>query len=189
MSEFPDGMHQFLASAGWDDAQIHAIPGDASFRRYFRLRRESGESAMLMHAPPPEEDPKPFLHVAKWLSDNAMRAPAIFFEDAAQGWVLTEDFGDDRMKEWIEANPANEKRWAPTPMRSTRWCRAAPPSRPGPFAAYDWLCNLSARGNVNLLYRMVLPGQRVLRWMRPGSARLGERLSAPLLLANSRAAA
>ncbi|MDE1466535.1 aminoglycoside phosphotransferase family protein [Aurantiacibacter sp. D1-12] len=134
MSEFPDGMHQFLASAGWDDAQIHAIPGDASFRRYFRLNRDSGESAMLMYAPPPEEDPKPFLHVARWLSDNDMRAPAIFSEDAAQGWVLTEDFGDDRMKEWIEANPTCEVgAYASAIDAIGQLHRRAP----GPFPAYD----------------------------------------------------
>ncbi|WP_271077661.1 aminoglycoside phosphotransferase family protein [Aurantiacibacter sp. MUD61] len=134
MSEFPDGMHAFLADAGWDDALIEAIPGDASFRRYFRLRRASGESAMLMHAPPPEEDPKPFLHVARWLSDQGMRAPAIFADDAEKGWVLTEDFGDDRMKEWIEANPAQELgAYASAINALCQLHRQAP----GPFDPYD----------------------------------------------------
>ncbi|MEQ9126459.1 MAG: aminoglycoside phosphotransferase, partial [Alphaproteobacteria bacterium] len=42
----------FLASAGWDGADLEWRPGDASFRRYARLRRGS-ETAMLMDAPPP----------------------------------------------------------------------------------------------------------------------------------------
>ncbi len=116
MNEYPDGLERFVAKAGWADAQIEPIPGDASFRRYFRLRRDDGgrsgaepSTAMLMHAPPPEEDPRPFLNVAHWLTNHGLRAPAIFAEDAARGWVLTEDFGDSRMREWVDANPAHER--------------------------------------------------------------------------------
>lgn len=107
--ELPDGLHEFVRDAGWEDAAIEAIPGDASFRRYFRLRRASGASAMLMHAPPPHEDPQPFLKVARWLSDHEMRAPEIIAAEAARGWVLTEDFGNDRMRDWIDENPQGER--------------------------------------------------------------------------------
>ena len=76
MNELPDGLHSFIEQAGWSGATIAPLPGDASFRRYFRLRR-GGETAMLMHAPPPEEDPRPFLFVARWLDQHGMRAPRI----------------------------------------------------------------------------------------------------------------
>ncbi|MDP2130448.1 MAG: phosphotransferase [Erythrobacter sp.] len=107
MSVLPSGLAEFVAGAGWGGADIAPLPGDASFRRYFRLVR-GGESAMLMHAPPPHEDPAPFLHVAHWLNENGMRAPAILAEDASKGWVLTEDFGNDRMRDWLDLNPADE---------------------------------------------------------------------------------
>ncbi len=107
MSVLPDGIESFLAKAGWSEAEIHPLPGDASFRRYFRLRR-GDEPAMLMHAPPPHEDPAPFLHVANWLSAHEMRAPAILAEDAGEGWVLIEDFGDRRMREWLDEHPDKE---------------------------------------------------------------------------------
>ncbi len=94
MSALPLGIDEFLAKSGWGDARIDPLPGDASFRRYFRLKRPGGESAMLMHAPPPHEDPRPFLTVAQWLTDRGLRAPAIMAGDAAGGWVLLEDFGD-----------------------------------------------------------------------------------------------
>ena len=77
MSALPQGLAEFIAHAGWVGAAIDPLPGDASFRRYFRLSRASGESAMLMHAPPPHEDPAPFLHVAHWLNAHGMRGPAI----------------------------------------------------------------------------------------------------------------
>ena len=107
MNALPEGLAEFVEHAGWGDSEIAPLPGDASFRRYFRLERES-ESAMLMYAPPPEEDPKPFLDVARWLTNHGMRAPAILAADAEAGWVLTEDFGDERVREYLDAHPDEE---------------------------------------------------------------------------------
>ncbi|MBA4160517.1 MAG: aminoglycoside phosphotransferase [Novosphingobium sp.] len=97
----PEGIDQFLATAGWAGAQVEPLAGDASFRRYFRIRRGEN-SAMLMDAPPPGEDPAPFLRSAKWLDANGMRAPHILAEDATRGLVLLEDFGDVRMREYVD---------------------------------------------------------------------------------------
>ena len=133
MSEYPDGLTDFLAACDWGDAAIDAIPGDASFRRYFRLAR-GNDKAMLMHAPPPHEDPVPFLDVAGWLTEHSLRAPAIFSSDAAKGWVLLEDFGDDRMRDWLDDHPAGEEAayaGAIDALAKLHTCA------PGPFAAYD----------------------------------------------------
>ena len=54
-AQLPEGVDSFLATAGWDGAAIEPLAGDASFRRYFRVRR-GDRSAMLMDAPPPHED-------------------------------------------------------------------------------------------------------------------------------------
>lgn len=83
----------FLQAAGWALAQRLPLPGDASFRRYVRLR-QNGRSAMLMDAPPPQEDVRPFLAVARHLTSLGLSAPAILAEDAADGFLLLEDFGD-----------------------------------------------------------------------------------------------
>lgn len=104
----PDGIDQFLATAGWGGAEIEPLAGDASFRRYFRIRRGE-QSAMLMDAPPPNEDPAPFLRSAKWLDANGMRAPHILAEDAARGLVLLEDFGEVRMREYVDQWPDDER--------------------------------------------------------------------------------
>jgi aminoglycoside/choline kinase family phosphotransferase len=104
----PEGVKPFLEAAAWGDAAIEPLAGDASFRRYFRIRAESGATAMLMDAPPPHEDPRPFLHVAKYLCGAGFRAPQILAEDLARGLVLIEDFGDDRMREHIDAHPEDE---------------------------------------------------------------------------------
>ncbi|MDP4605786.1 MAG: phosphotransferase [Erythrobacter sp.] len=133
MTALPEGLAEFVVHAGWGGADIAPLPGDASFRRYFRLTK-AGESAMLMHAPPPHEDPAPFLHVARWLADHGMRAPAILAEDAGQGWVLTEDFGNDRMRDWLDEHPADERAAYAAAVEALAALHRLPP---GPFAAYD----------------------------------------------------
>ncbi len=133
MSELPQGLAEFTARAGWGNAEVQPLPGDASFRRYFRLVR-GAETAMLMHAPPPHEDPAPFLHVAGWLNDNGMRAPAILAAEPGAGWVLTEDFGNDRMRDWLDANPADERAAYEAAVEALV---ALHRLAPGPFAPYD----------------------------------------------------
>jgi aminoglycoside/choline kinase family phosphotransferase len=134
MSTLPQGLHAFVAAAGWSGAAVEPLPGDASFRRYFRLRQEAGRTAMVMHAPPPHEDPAPFLDVAHWLTANGLRAPAILAEDAAQGWVLTEDFGNDRMRDWLDAHPADEMTAYAAAIDALVALHRVPA---GPFAPYD----------------------------------------------------
>ena len=103
----PKKASQFLSSIGWDNAKIEALAGDASFRRYFRIK--SGDKyAMLMDAPPPHEDPKPFINVAQYLTETGFRAPIIYGADLNDGLVLIEDFGDIRMREYLDDNPDDE---------------------------------------------------------------------------------
>ncbi|WP_176484618.1 aminoglycoside phosphotransferase family protein [Sphingomonas spermidinifaciens] len=105
----PAAARDFLASIGWGDAEIEPIAGDASFRRYFRIVAP-GRHAILMDAPPPHEDPRPFLSVARWLTDRGFAAPEIYGEDLERGLVLLQDFGNARMRETVDAAPESELR-------------------------------------------------------------------------------
>ena len=92
----------FLAAHGWGDAQILPLAGDASFRRYFRVV-DGARQAVLMDAPPPHEDPRPFIAVAEYLCEQGLTAPTIFARDLVQGLLLIEDFGDVRLRETADA--------------------------------------------------------------------------------------
>ncbi|WP_415837093.1 aminoglycoside phosphotransferase family protein [Sphingomonas sp. IC4-52] len=100
----PAEAHTFLAAHGWGGATVLPLAGDASFRRYFRVV-DGARTAVLMDAPPPHEDPRPFIAVAKWLTQRGFGAPKIHAIDEAHGLVLIEDFGNDRMREAIDADP------------------------------------------------------------------------------------
>jgi len=103
----PAGAQQFLDRCGWAGADILPLAGDASFRRYFRIEAP-GRRAVLMDAPPPHEDPRPFIAVDEWLCRHGFAAPAILGADEAQGLVLLEDFGDRRVREHLDAHPQDE---------------------------------------------------------------------------------
>jgi aminoglycoside/choline kinase family phosphotransferase len=105
----PAAAPAFLAQHGWGDADILPLAGDASFRRYFRVVAP-GRSAVLMDAPPPNEDPRPFLAVAEHLRDQGFSAPEPLARDLENGLVLLEDFGDARMREVVDAAPEAEQR-------------------------------------------------------------------------------
>jgi N-acetylmuramate 1-kinase len=83
----------FLANAGWGDVPRRPLAGDASFRRYDRLEAVE-RRAVLMDAPPPHEDVRPFLRVARLLHKLELSAPRILAEDIEAGLLLLEDFGD-----------------------------------------------------------------------------------------------
>jgi len=87
-------LDRFLAAQGWGDAKRDPLAGDASFRRYIRLRR-GGETAMLMDAPPPREDVRPFLRIARLLARLGLSAPRVLAADEAAGLLLLEDLGDE----------------------------------------------------------------------------------------------
>lgn len=102
-AEAPD----FLAAHGWEGCEIAPLAGDASFRRYFRIRH-GDRQAVLMDAPPPHEDPAPFVAVAEWLGQAGLSAPAILARDLDRGLLLLDDFGDARLRETLDEAPERE---------------------------------------------------------------------------------
>src|SRR5947208_12145397 len=104
----PDTAPAFLAEHGWGGADILPLAGDASFRRYFRVVRD-GRTAVLMDAPPQHEDVGPFLAVAGHLLDRGFLPPRPLAVDRAQGLLLLEDFGDDRVGPVLMREPHREE--------------------------------------------------------------------------------
>jgi N-acetylmuramate 1-kinase len=103
----PESAPAFLAAHGWQGAIIAPLAGDASFRRYFHVT-DGDRTAVLMDAPPPHENPEPFIVIAEGLLAQGLSAPAILAADLHAGLVLIEDFGVDRMREAIDADPDRE---------------------------------------------------------------------------------
>jgi len=87
----------FLERHGWAAASRRPLAGDASFRRYERLTDGRGATILLMDAPPPQENVRPYCAVARHLTALGLSAPRILAADEEAGLLLIEDFGDANM--------------------------------------------------------------------------------------------
>ncbi|WP_096703816.1 phosphotransferase [Magnetospirillum sp. 15-1] len=95
-------IQDFLAKAGWGAARRGRLAGDASFRHYDRLLLD-GRPAVLMDAPPPKEDVRPFVRIARHLKALGLSAPDLLAVDEKNGLLLLEDLGDGTYTRLLEA--------------------------------------------------------------------------------------
>jgi aminoglycoside/choline kinase family phosphotransferase len=80
---------------GWGtpgESLLTPASSDASFRRYFRWECD-GFTFIVMDAPPPQEDCRPFVHVASLLAQAGLHVPEILAQDIDQGFLLLSDLG------------------------------------------------------------------------------------------------
>ncbi|HEU0223661.1 MAG TPA: phosphotransferase [Paracoccaceae bacterium] len=99
----------FLAQAGWADAALAPLDGDASTRRYDRARGLGGRRAILMDAGA-EGGPVAcaFLALTGWLRAQGFSAPEIWAEAAGQGLLLIEDLGEALVARIAAGDPGVE---------------------------------------------------------------------------------
>jgi hypothetical protein len=114
---------------------LRPASADASFRRYFRLdaRGVDGGTAIVMDAPPPQEDTRPFLHVAALLHEAGLHAPRVLAQDTAQGFLLLSDLGSTTYLAALSENNADDLFAAATDAL-LRWQQA---SRADALPPYD----------------------------------------------------
>jgi N-acetylmuramate 1-kinase len=99
--EWPDPARR-LAFLSWfaplakqralDDRTLAPASTDASFRRYFRVSA-AGASFIVMDAPPPQEDVRPFVDIARRIRAAGLNAPQVLAADVEQGFLLLSDLG------------------------------------------------------------------------------------------------
>jgi hypothetical protein len=90
---------------------IAPASADASFRRYFRATLTNGcgcDTLIVMDAPPPHEDCKPFLHVGKLFEEAGTHVPHVYAQDLTQGFLLLSDLGNTTYLQALTANNAKQ---------------------------------------------------------------------------------
>lgn len=85
-----------------DKIEIEPLQGDASFRRYFRVKTPK-ESYILMEVPPEEKCLDSFIFIDQRLIAHGLTAPHLFFVHPEHGWVLLSDFGDQLLYHEIKS--------------------------------------------------------------------------------------
>ena len=112
---------------------------DASFRRYFRATfADSGETRIIMDAPPEHENCRPFIHVAGLLKDAGLHAPQVLAADLDQGFLLLTDLGTTTFLQAMTAPDATRSSinslFRDAIAALVQWQKA---SRPGVLPPYD----------------------------------------------------
>ncbi|MDA7087696.1 phosphotransferase [Pseudomonas sp. SA3-5] len=99
-----------FAARGWGQVPLGTLTpasSDASFRRYFRWQGD-GRSLILMDAPPPQEDCRPFVKVAQRLDEAGVNVPQILAQDLERGFLLLSDLGRQTYLEVIDTRNADQ---------------------------------------------------------------------------------
>ncbi|ERO63280.1 aminoglycoside phosphotransferase [Pseudomonas piscis] len=97
------------AAQGWGEvppATLVAASSDASFRRYFRWQG-AGRSFVVMDAPPPLENCRPFVEIAGLLATSGINVPKIFAQDLERGFLLLNDLGSQTYLDVINEDNAD----------------------------------------------------------------------------------
>jgi aminoglycoside/choline kinase family phosphotransferase len=93
-SAFTAWLGRVAANHGLVVSSLRPASSDASFRRYLRVDAGAG-SLIVMDAPPPREDVRPFVHIASLIASAGLHAPRVLEADAAQGFLLLDDLGSE----------------------------------------------------------------------------------------------
>ena len=104
-------LHAWLASLdgalGLHTETLRPASADASFRRYFRIDTASGASLIVMDAPPPQENVRPFVQVAALLGETGVSVPQVLAQELHQGFLLLSDLGNTTYLHQLGADTAH----------------------------------------------------------------------------------
>jgi len=104
-----DVLPELFAARGWGVVPLASLTpasSDASFRRYFRWYGDE-RSLIVMDAPPPQENCRPFVQVAGLLAEAGLNVPQILAADLERGFLLLNDLGRQTYLDVIDADNAD----------------------------------------------------------------------------------
>jgi len=133
---------------GCPTEELESVSGDASFRRYFRVRLASSDSQsgsekqswIAMDAPPDKEDSHSFVALAEHWRRHGIRVPEIIQTDLHSGFLLLEDFGDRVLLPALNPaapNPESGRRYYGQAIADLLAIQAVPDAPDYPLPPYD----------------------------------------------------
>ena len=131
-----DWLGALASTHGIVPSSLRIASADASFRRYLRVNTLSGDTLIVMDAPPDKENCEPFVKVAQLMKLAGLKAPEVLAWDAPHGFMLLTDLGDRTMMSAIDANKpqANHALYMQAVDALIAWQLS---SKPGVLPPYD----------------------------------------------------
>lgn len=102
-------LENLFRTNAWGDVpagSLTAASSDASFRRYFRWEG-AGHSFVIMDAPPPQENCRPFVDIDHLLAKAGVNVPVIHAQDLERGFLLLGDLGRQTYLDIIDQDNAD----------------------------------------------------------------------------------
>jgi len=97
-------LKKFLKRHKINESELTWLPSDASSRRYARIKK--GNNSYIFMDSPLTEKPKEFYQITQLLRKNKLPAPKIFAKDLKHGYMLLEDFGIEKLSDFVKNNPS-----------------------------------------------------------------------------------
>ena len=107
---FAEQLPSIAQQAGLAETTVNSLQpasSDASFRRYFRWHSTTAD-VVLMDAPPPQEDCRPFVKIAQLLAQGGLHVPKVWAEDLERGFLALSDLGKQTWLEVLTEGNADE---------------------------------------------------------------------------------
>jgi aminoglycoside/choline kinase family phosphotransferase len=105
MHSLEDTIRAWLREEGRAPIELRALPGDASVRRFFRVRDARGPSIAMYS---PGEDLAPFLLVEEKLRSSGLNVPRIVAANRAKRLLLMTDLGETHYLDLLSPDRADE---------------------------------------------------------------------------------
>lgn len=106
----------FVERVGWGDARIETMGEDCAFRRYYRLTKPDGSTALVMDSILELEDKVAPAHklrdvvkLSPMLKAAGLNVPEVYESDLEKGYALIEDFGDYSFNDALSAGENEEE--------------------------------------------------------------------------------
>lgn len=104
----------FITQNGGDIASLRPVGEDWSSRRYFRVRRTDGRTAIIMETLPdslggggPGHRLPDFIRISDYLRAQGVHTPEAYASNAEQGYAMIEDMGETSFRDVI-VNPLHQ---------------------------------------------------------------------------------
>jgi aminoglycoside/choline kinase family phosphotransferase len=78
-----------------DEIKITPIEKGGSDRKFYRVRSSPDQTLILVKYNLEREENRHYVQIAEFLAQHDIRAPKIYFHDAAEGLIWIEDLGED----------------------------------------------------------------------------------------------
>ena len=114
---------------------LQPVAGDASFRRYFRVKTQA-RCVIVCESPPAQEKNSEFLAVRQLLDRAGVRVPALIAADDQRGFFLLEDLGDRQLLAALNDESADPLYRRARQMLLALAAAPVPPAGPGALPDY-----------------------------------------------------